>query len=237
MYKTPVVVSSEAHARLRFVPANDFQFAAEQTQAPLMGGEIAQAAEFYPVVFNQSTGEPIAILGLTANRNLYLDNKFYWRVPFVPASCTSYPFALVKETERSDSQQYVLTMDISAETLQNTKGKLLFNKNGSNGYRPSPLLKALQQKLTDIEINLAKTQAIFSQLIKHNVLVDQQADFPLGDRSGRLEGFAVVDWEKVQQLDDAVIEQWKKSGLLSVLEAHTSSLKHFNLLGRLLNQS
>jgi len=237
MYKTPVVVSSENHARLRFVPADDFQFAATQTQAPLMGGEVVQAAEYYPVVFNQSTGEPLAVLGLTANRNLYLDSNYYWRAPFVPASCTNYPFALAKTTDETGSQHYVLTMDTSAETLQDKKGKLLFNKNGNNGYRPSPLLKTLKQKLAGVEINLEKTRVLFSQLVTHDVLIAQQADFPLGERQGRLEGFAVVDWEKVQQLDETVIAQWKTSGLLSVLEAHTRSLKHFNLLGRLLNQS
>jgi len=235
MYKTPVAISSEKHARLRFVPAENYQFAARLTQTPLLAGEVVKAAEFYPVVFDLTNGMPIAVLGLTAERNLYLDEAYRWRVPMVPVCCSRYPFALVPVANEGEETQYIMVMDESAETLQEEKGKLLYNKNGDAGYRPSPLLKELKEQLGQIEEGLQRTQQLFAQLVQHQVLVAQQATFKNGEAEGRLDGFAVVDWEKVQNLDPELLAQWQQAGLMDVLQAHTESMKQFNLLSHWLN--
>lgn len=228
MYTNPVAISSEHHNRLRFTPAENYSFASAETHVQVMAFEIESLAKHYPIVFDSTSGQPIAILGVKPGENAWLDADSRWRAPVVPAQITCYPFGLAKTGE----DQYAVIMDAAADTLQAEKGKLLFNKQG-DGYRQSPLLKAMKERLQVLEQQRHLTARAFQQLVAHKVLVARQLEFTLGDESRKVNGFSVIDWEKVQQLSPEVLGEWQQSGLMALLEAQTASLKNFELVVRL----
>ena len=228
MYKNPVAISSEHHNRLRFTPAETYSFARAETHVQIMAFEIESLAKHYPIVFDSNTGQPIAVLGVKPGENAWLDADCRWRAPVVPAQISCYPFGLAK----TEGDQYAVIMDAAADTLQAEKGKLLFNKQG-DGYRVSPLLKEMKERLQLLEQQRLLTSRAFQQLVAHKVLIPQQLEFKLDDESRKLNGFSVIDWEKVQQLSPEVLGEWQQNGLMKLLEVQTASLKNFEIIVRL----
>ena len=173
----------------------------------------------------------MVIFGLLKGSNLFLTNEDRWRVSVMPAALSCYPFGLY----RNEDDSYLMVMDESAETLQATRGKLLYNKKGE-GLRPSPMLKGLKSRLEAIERQRLISNAAFESLKEYGVLAEHEASFKIGDESHRFGGFSVIDWEKVQQVDIAVREEWERSGMLGLMQAQTESLKNFRLLHSLHQQ-
>jgi len=228
MFKNPVAINSEQHSRLRFTPADNFSYARGLNHTPVMAFELEKIAEYYPVVFETSTGLPMAVLGLLKGSNAFLDNDDKWCAPAIPALFSCYPFGLY----HGKNDQYVMIMDQSADTLGNKKGKLLYNKQG-DGFRMSPLLKDIKARLQAIEKQRLVTNRAFATVAEKGVLAKHQADFTLGDTEHKLRGFSIVDWDKVKQLDSVTLEQWKQNGILALLEAQTASLKNFKVVQKL----
>lgn len=227
MFRNPVAINSEEHSRLRFTPASSLGFAAEVGHIPVMAFELEALAVEFPIVYELQSGQPVALLGVRPGHNAYLGKEQRWRASAIPSALSCYPFGLYSEVEG----QHVMIMDESASTLQSNRGKLLYNKQG-NGFRPSPLLKELQARLTALEEQRLKTALAFSELRLHGVLVEQEAAFRLQDGEHRVRGFAVLDWERVAQLDESVRQRWDQVGLMGLLRAQTESLKNLRTLHR-----
>lgn len=225
MFKNPVVINSEEHGRLRFTPANNLSFARGISHAPVLAYELEEMAKYFPIVFETASGLPMVIFGLLKGSNLYLTDEDRWRVSVMPAALSCYPFGILRE----EGGSYLMIMDESAETLQATRGKLLYNKKGEN-LRPSPMLKGLKSRLEAIERQRLISNTAFASLSEHGVLAEHEASFKIGDDSHRFGGFSVIDWEKVQQVDSTVRDQWERSGMMQLLQAQTESLKNFHLL-------
>jgi len=232
MFKNPVVINSEEHSRVRFTPAQNLSFARDTSHAPVLAFELEEMAKYFPIVFDATTGSPVALFGLKKGNNAYLTEENRWQVPVLPSALSCYPFGLY----RADDSQFLMIMDDSAETLQSTKGKLLYNKNGK-GFRPSPLLKSLKERLEVLEKQRHITDIAFRALKEHGVLVENEARFTIAGESHKLAGFSVINWEAVSKLDDEVRALWERGGLLRMMQAQTESLKHFRILHRLHQQA
>lgn len=225
MYKNPVAVNRHDHNRLRFTPADNFSFASGLTHIGVQAFELERLSEYYPIVFDSHTGKPLAVLGLVAGSNAWLNEHFQWCAPIIPAELSCYPFGL----QAMDDGQYVIILDADAETLQAKKGRLLYNRRGSS-FIPSPLLKEMKVRLQEIERNKQLTAAAFSVLVEYQVLCPGQLNFELNGKPHCLNGFSVLDWEVLEALDATVKEGWKKTGLWRLLEAQTASVDNFKRL-------
>lgn len=227
MFKKPVVINSDQHSRLRFTPADNFSFAAQLTHVPVLAGEIVELAKSYPIVFAADTGLPVALLSVTQAENLYLDEKNVWHAPAVPASCKNYPFGLVavpaEDGSESEEQRFAVVVDEEADTLQEKDGKLLYNKSGES-FRPSPFLKQMQEQLVGFERASILTKQFFRTLLEQEVLAPSKATFTINGEERHLDGFARVDWDRVQNIPAEVLGQWQETGMMDVLTAHSESM-------------
>lgn len=225
MYTNPVAINRQHHSRLRFTPADNFGFARGLTHIGVQAFELEQLSEYYPIVFDSQTGGPMAILGLFEGHNGWLNQHDQWCAPVIPAQLSCYPFGL----QKIDGGKYAIIMDADADTLQSKKGKLLYNRRGESFY-PSPLLKAMKAQLEEVERQKVVTASAFSALIEHQVLAQGQLDFSLKGQSHRLNGFSVLDWNKIEALDVSVKEAWQQTGLWTLLKVQTASMDNFRRL-------
>ena len=218
MFQSAQVLDKNQHAELRFQPATDFAFARSLTSAPLAPLEIAEAAEYYPILFTPSGMlNPLAVLGLR-ERNVFLNDKNQWLDTYVPVHVRRYPFILGRVGE---TDEYLLAADLDAPQFNPTEGDKVFVDSHIN-----PHFNQVVELLNSYERNLREGRAVMSELETTGVLVAKDLNFREGNEVHLIGGFRVVDREKVMALDNATLARWVRNGLMSMLELHWASFRH-----------
>jgi putative transposase len=227
MYQKPQVLDKKTHAALRYTPQNGYAFARNLTTVPLLAGEIELAAAHYPTVFS-AQGEPtlLAVLGL-AEQNVYLTAADRWTAEYIPAFIRRYPFVLAndgKSEKGADTEQYYLAVDTAAPHFQSDKGEPLILENGELG---APSVSALAF-LKTFQEGLMVTHAALKEFESTGILVAKTLTVKDFDATKTIGGFRVIDADKVKALTDDVLAKWARNGMLAMIHAHWSSLRHLN---------
>lgn len=219
-YQQPQVLDRERHKALR-VKAGDARFAARNQAVPLVVTEFPEAALEYPIVFARGNEGPwvaLAVTGLEAGRNAFVDAQGQWLGRYVPASVRRYPFILAE----SGSNQLSLAADMAAPQL-GAEGEPLFDEKGE----PTALVRQVLQLLTDFQSQAAGTDALARTLHDTGLLVQQNLQVRLGDgRNAVVDGVWIVDEAKLRALPDDKVLAWFKGGELTALHAHMLSLRN-----------
>ena len=219
-YQKPVVLDREQHKGLR-LKNTDARFAATNQAVPLVAGEFPEACLEYPIVFTQGQDGQwlaLALTGLQANANAFVDAKGLWNARYVPASVRRYPFILAEGT----NDQLSLAADLAAPQL-GTEGEALFDNKGD----PTELAKNVLQMLADFQGQAKATSALAKQLSEAGLLTQQNLQVRLGEeRSAVVEGVWIVDEAKLRQLPDDKVLAWFKGGELAAIHAQMLSLRN-----------
>ncbi|WP_346309134.1 SapC family protein [Limnohabitans sp.] len=219
-YQKPTVLDREQHKGLR-LKAADARFAAKNQAVPLLAAEFPEACLEYPIVFTQGQDGQwlaLALTGLQANVNAFVDAKGLWNARYVPASVRRYPFILAE----SANQQLSLAADLAAPQL-GTEGEALFDDKGE----PAELAKNVLQMLADFQNQAAATAALAKQLHEAGLLTQQNLQVRQGEEhSAVVEGVWIVDEAKLRQLPDEKVLAWFKGGQLAAIHAHMLSLRN-----------
>lgn len=219
-YQNPVVLDREKHKALRLQPNATAQFAAKNQAVPLLAAEFPDACLEYPIVFTKGQDGQwlaLALTGLQAGDNAFVDAKGQWTARYVPASVRRYPFILAE----SDNKQLSLAADLSAPQL-GKEGEPLFDSQGE----PTDLAKNVLQLLADFQSQAQRSSAIALQLEQAGLLTQQNLQVRLGERSAVVEGVWIVDEAKLRELPDDKIVAWFKGGEMAVIHAHMLSLRN-----------
>lgn len=201
--------------------ALNFGYARGAVAVPVTLAEFAFAARHYPIVFSaDAAGMPLAVLGLEAGRNLFVDPDGQWRQgTYVPAYVRRYPFIGVNGPEG----RQLLGVDPTSPRISKKPGEgvvPLFDEAGG----PTELAKGVLGFCETFARDYALTQAFAADLAERGLLVDRSADVRFPDGSPhRVDGFRVVDENAVRALPDDVVVDWHKRGLLALITLHLAS--------------
>lgn len=219
-YQKPVVLDREQHKGLR-LKAGDARFAASNQAVPLLAAEFPQACLEYPIVFTRGQDGQwmaLALTGLQAGTNAFVDPQGQWKAHYVPASVRRYPFILAEGA----NQQLSLAADLAAPQL-GTEGEALFDGQGE----PTELTKNVLQLLADFQSQAKATAALAQQLADAGLLTQQNLQVKLGEeRSAVVEGVWIVDEAKLRQLPEDKVLAWFKDGSLAAIHAQMLSLRN-----------
>jgi hypothetical protein len=219
-YKKPVVLDREQHKGLR-LKGGDARFASKNQAVPLLVTEFAEACLEYPIVFskgNDGQWMALALTGLTADTNAFVDAKGAWSGRYAPISVRRYPFILAEGA----NQQFSLAADLSAPQLGN-EGEALFDDKGE----PTELVRNILNLLGEFQAQAKVTEAVIGKLDEAQLLVQQSLQVRLGDgRSAVADGVWVVDEKKLRELPDDKILAWFKGGELTAIHAQMLSLRN-----------
>ena len=94
IYQDLVLLNSERHRDWSVKIGTDFSFARDVSSVPLTAVEFRNAALDYPIVFADADDEvvPVAVMGVKAEENLYIDAEGNLDATYVPAFLRRYPF-------------------------------------------------------------------------------------------------------------------------------------------------
>lgn len=226
LYRDPQLLDSARHRHVRMGPLTDFSITKSMHAVFLAAAEFPQAMLEFPIIFVR-TGErtaagrpmisPVGLLGLVANENLRL-NDTRWDARYVPAFIRRFPFltAGVKGTDAPG-----VFVDTAWSGFNNGEGQALFEADG----QPTQALKQMIEFLQRFDEEQKRTRMFCSRLIELDVLKDMHADAVMpGGETVKVEGFLVVDEERLNALPDATVIELHRSGMLMLLQAHLMSM-------------
>src|SRR5437660_3256137 len=131
-YQRPARLNSITHAKLRFSPLSNFDFASKVSAVPLIAAEFGVACRHYPIIFVESPNGMLsaqAVLSFEPERNCFLDDKGLWTAPYVPAFIRRYPFVLADIPGKPDD--FDVAYDEASGSFDKKKGDPLFDDGGS----------------------------------------------------------------------------------------------------------
>jgi hypothetical protein len=220
-YDKPVALNREAHRNLRMRPVPSFAYAGAVNSVPLTGNEFAAAARTMPIVFVNDANQqpnPIALLGLRRNENLFVDADGRWSGGYIPAFIRRYPFVLI---EMPGTDNLTVGIDEAFPGFNADEGEPLFAQDGSDG----PSLKRAIEFLNAYRTEARRTQEFLAQLKRLDLLIPRTINVSLKDGSQfHLDSFSIVDEARLGKLDDKEAGSLLRGGYLGWIYMHLLSM-------------
>jgi len=231
MYKNLVVLDNEKHKELKISPLESLAFAKETTFVPLAANELTLVAASFPVVFTSDENPSLVALVSLGGENLAINAEGKWITQYVPSHFRKYPFALAGTKEKPE--QKVILIDEESAAFSKSKGKQLFKKTGEH----SDVLKHAIKFLTDNENSMILSKTVAQTIKDSGILEDREISVGEGDEKKVLvQGFQVVDREKLNALSDDVLADWTRRGFITMIDAHLKSLDNIQALFNIAHQ-
>ena len=171
-YNTPEPLNSERHAKLGLKSvAKPFGFAKTGHIVPVTLGEFGLAAMSYPIIFAGPEQTPLAVMGLKAGQNLFVQEDGGFEEGFyLPAYIRRYPFVLAGNDEQSE---LIVCIDVSSALLgENTDTPLFDGKGGTTEYTQAAFTPMNPDGSSGQPVLIAEYQAISEE--KVNALPDEK---------------------------------------------------------------
>ena len=226
-YEKVVPVTSERHGDLYVKGASDYEFARHSNSVPLMAVEFPSAALEYAIVF-AGTDEammPLAILGVEADENLYVDDQGDWNAKHIPAFVRRYPFVFSKS---EDGDRFFLCIDEDFSGCNREgRGERLFDSDGER----TQYLGSVLNFVKEYQVQFNRTRIFCDKLKELELLEPMQAQFNLPSGKQRsLSGFMAVSREKLKALSDEKLAELVKTDELELIYIHLQSMKNFSAM-------
>lgn len=232
-YQKPVQLNSDVHLKARLgTLAGNFSFSKETNSIPLAAVEFFDTAREYPIAFTGKEGGalfPIALLGIRQNENLLVSPEGKWEGRYIPAFVRRYPFVLA---EKQDADDFNVYLDESYPGFGAADGERLFTDSGEH----TPLLKQALEFLSTYQGEIKRTRLFVERLQALNLLIPRVLEVVRPNEQAMvLQGFSVVDEQRLAALGDAELLDLARSGFLAWIHAHLMSLGNVAALGERLD--
>lgn len=232
LYREPVLLEPARHRQLKIGTLADFSITRGMHAVFLAATEIPQAALEFPVVFvhtgvrddaGRATVSPIALLGVAQGENLFVEGP-RWEARYIPAFIRRYPF-LTANLRGAPAPGVMIDRGWSG--FSEEQGDPLFGADG----QPAPALQRAIEFLDRFETEAQRTQLFCARLVELELLREMKADATLPDGvSLSIDGFYVIDDEKLRALGDAPVLEMHRNGMLALLNLHQTSMNHLRTM-------
>ena len=225
-YERVTPVSTQRHGNWCVEAGSKYEFARQVNSVPLATVEIPHAAREYTIVFaGTDEVQPIVLLGVGAQENLYVTEDGGWDAEYIPAFVRRYPFVFSKNTEED---KFTLCIDESWDGCnQEGRGKPLFDDKGER----SPYMQEMIGFVTEYQRQFQRTQQFCQKLKELELLETNQMNFTLpGGEKQSLGGFMIVSRDKLNALPAETLSELAQSGALELTYTHLQSVNNMSLV-------
>ncbi len=230
MFQQVVPVNKERHANKKIKDISSFDFASKFHIAYVTMHEFARAASIFPIVFLEDKEKdifrPVALMGLSAGDNLFVDAKGKWQASYVPAIIRRYPFALAPS---GGEGQYVVCIDEGSALVSDTEGAPLFDDKGE----PTQVIDNVKRYLGELQQMDTLTNGFCKFLSENNMFTPLNMRVRDDDKVKNISGCYVVNEERLNNLSDERFLEIKGKSYLAPLYAHLISLAQTERLVKL----
>jgi hypothetical protein len=230
VFQQVVPVNKDRHATKKIKDITSFGFASKFHIGYVTMHEFARAASIFPIVFLEDKDKdmfrPVALMGLNAGENLFVDSDGKWQASYVPAIIRRYPFAL---TATGKDDQYVVCVDEASDLVSDTEGAALFDEKGE----PTQVIENVKRYLGELQQMDALTNEFCKFLAEHNMFTPLNMRVRDNDKVKNVSGCYVVNEERLNNLSDERFLEIKRKSYLAPLYAHLISLAQTERLVKL----
>ncbi|HUO22423.1 MAG TPA: SapC family protein [Caulobacteraceae bacterium] len=223
-YSRPEPLSKEAHGSLGLKPTeHPYAFTAGAHVVPILVTEFAPAALCYPIIFMGQEKMPVAVLGVNANENLFVDaHGAYAPDCYLPAYVRRYPFVLANDAQ---AQRMILCIDRAAPMISATPDTPFFVDGELSEYTKNAVefcnnfegervrTESFIKLLTDLDLFETKT-AMFTPPPVNGVAQQPQV----------VAEYLGVSEQKLNALPQEKFIELRDNGALAQIYAHLVSL-------------
>jgi hypothetical protein len=230
VFQKVVPVNKDRHSKKRIKDTTSFDFASKFHIAYVTMQEFARAASIFPIVFLEDKEKdefrPVALLGLNAGENLFVDAKGAWQASYVPAIIRRYPFALAPAGQDG---QYVVCIDEESALVSETEGNALFDDKGE----PTQVIENVKSYLAELQQMDTLTGEFARFLAEHNMFTPLNMRVRDNDKVKNISGCYVINEERLNNLSDERFLDIKNKRYLPAIYAHLISLAQTERLVKL----
>ena len=219
LYKNIVPLTREKHGQLYIERLDNFAYARNINTVYVFCMEFMRVAKEYPMIFNMKTDgiHPVALLGLQKGRNEFLDDKANWVGEYVPCYIRRYPFILVPG---EDPGMYEIGIDDDYPGLNKRgRGVPLFG-----AHDDGPMLTEVKDFCRKFQTHIDRTKLFCKKMQELDLLVPMRVVNPEIAAQVDFEGYAVVERQRIWDLDDEVLLDLMKSDTMELLYMHLFSM-------------
>ncbi len=219
LYKNIVPLTRESHGHLYIERIDNFKYTRDISTVYVFCMEFMRVAKEYPILFNMKTDEvhPVALLGLQNGRNEFLDIDSNWIGEYVPCYVRRYPFLLIKDEEQGN---YHIGIDADYEGLNKEgNGVPLFGVEDDG-----PMLKEVKDFCTKFQTHIDRTNEFCNRMQELDLLVPVRVADPKLSAQVDFDGYAVVERQRIWDLEDEVLLDLMKTDTMELLYMHLFSI-------------
>ncbi len=233
-----IVLNNVDHGDLSVSPRFGAAFGDQVNSVRLFPTEYDAASREYAILFRRDAGSgqtfAIALLGLDADENLFLDGE-RWNARYVPAVQSRGPFSIgLQRNEDGTPGEALIHVDLDDPRVgSGPSGHPLFLAQGGN----SPYLNHIIEVLRTISEGLEIEPSMIAAFAEFDLLQPIQLQIQTDDsRRYDLVDFLTVDAGRLAALDGAALERLHRAGFLGLAFAAVSSLGNIGQLIELKNR-
>lgn len=209
------VLNNVEHGSLKVITERGAQYGDNTMFAMTFPFEMRKAQACYPILIHkdESNGKyfPVTLFGFEQGENLFLEgNK--WNAAYIPLMIQRQPFMIgfQKPNPAAESRR-VVTIDRDHPRVNETDGTAVFLEHGGN----SEYLDTVATILETIHKNHEQNELFMEALLQHQLVESVTLNIRLEDGTdNKLQGFYMLDDEKLQQLEEAAITDLHRRGFL-----------------------
>ncbi|NSX32520.1 SapC family protein [Brevundimonas vesicularis] len=223
-YTNPEPLDQSVHGGLGVNPSDKpYAFVAQTNIVPLTVTEFSAAALSYPIIFTGDNRQPVAVMGLSSNENLFVAPDGEFRADaYVPAYVRRYPFVFADDKQ---NQRLILCIDRGASIVAEGGQNPLFVDD-----QPSDYTNMAMEFCNNFEQERQRTEG-FVALVKDLDLLDiREAHFTPRNPDGtpgqpqKLAEYYAVSEDKLRALPAEKLVELRDNGALGQIYAHLVSL-------------
>ena len=219
------VSHKKLRVRTRYQPGQGY----EVNVARVFLSEFCELQREYPLFFikDKESGhfEPIALLGFSAEENLYLATHG-WDADYVPLSVQRVPFLIGFQTQDvngAPAQVPVVHIDLDHPSVSETDGEPLFLAHGGL----SPYLERIESILATIHQGHEANRSVSQVLVGLELIESVKVQAQLEDGTAQtLEGLYKIDEDKLKSLSANALEVLHQRGYLRDIYLMLASLQN-----------
>ena len=222
-----VLLNNIDHQDLRVLTTRGAAYGDDAIFAHTFPAEFRQLQAHYPIVFRRSpdgaTFEAFALFGFETGENLFLGADG-WQASYVPLAVERQPFLIGIGAGEPGLTVHV---DLDSPRIGRTDGEAVFMPHGS----PTPFLERMNSTLLALHQGMQAMPSFVAALLELDLLEAFVFDIELDDGSqNRMEGFYMINEEKLGALDGATLEGLSRAGYLQPIYMVIASLSNFRAL-------
>ncbi|PIF04243.1 MAG: hypothetical protein CSA86_02680 [Arcobacter sp.] len=231
MYKNLQVLDKEKHKDLKISSLSDLNFAKHAPFIQISINEAILVGATFPIVFTSEENSKLVALVSLGGDSLAINNEGKWITQYVPSFLRKYPFSLASTKENTERK--VILIDEDSSLFSKSKGKQLFTKSGEQSETLEHAINFLKENEKQVLI----TKNIIKEIVQSDILEERDISVGEGDEKKVLvNGFKIVDKEKLYALSDDILAAWARRGILTFIDAHLKSLENIEILFNLASQ-